>query len=36
MIIVGNLEQEVKRIQSLEQLVTITEEEYFDFQNIIR
>jgi hypothetical protein len=36
MIIVGNLEQEISRINSLEQLITITEEEYFDFQNLIR
>ena len=36
MIILGDLEQEVKRIQSIEQLITITEDEYFDFQNMIR
>ena len=36
MIVVGDLEKEVKRIQSVEQLITITEDEYFDFQNMIR
>ena len=36
MIIVGNLEEGVQQIKSLDDLVTIKEEDYFDFQNIIR
>lgn len=36
MIVVGNLEKVVTEIKSIEDLVTISEEEYFDFQNLIR
>ena len=36
MLVIGNLEQEVIKIKSLNDLITITEEEYFDFQNMIR
>ena len=36
MLVIGSLEKEVTRIKSLDQLITITEDEYFDFQNMIR
>ena len=36
MLIIGNLEKTVQKINSLDELVTIKEEEYFDFQNVIR
>ena len=36
MIVVGNLEETVKTINSIQELVTIKEEEVFDFQNAIR
>ena len=36
MIVVGDLEQTIPKIKSLDDLVTIKEEEYFDFQNAIR
>lgn len=36
MIVVGNLEETVQTISSIQELVTIKEEEYFDFQNTIR
>ena len=36
MIVVGNLEDKVQEIKSLDDLVVIKEEEYFDFQNTIR
>ena len=35
-IIIGNLEKVVQNIKSLNDLIIITEEEYFDFQNAIR
>lgn len=35
-IIIGNLEEEINSISSINQLVIIEEEEYFDFQNLIR
>lgn len=35
-IIIGNLEKEINSINSINQLVIIEEEEYFDFQNLIR
>lgn len=36
LLVIGNLEQVVTKIDSVDKLITITEEEYFDFQNIIR
>ena len=36
MIVVGNLEEGVQQIKSLDDLITIKEEDYFDFQNIVR
>ena len=36
MLIVGELEQVVQNIKSLEDLITIKEEDYFEFQNLIR
>ena len=35
-IVVGDLEKIVTEIEQIEQLIMISEEEYFDFQNIIR
>lgn len=35
-IVIGNLEQVLKNLQSINQLITISEEEFFDFQNLIR
>ena len=36
MLVVGKLEKVVTDITKIEELITITEDEYFDFQNIIR
>ena len=36
MIIIGKLEDVVQQIQSVEEIITIKEEDYFDFQNTIR
>ena len=36
MLIVGKLEEVMSKFSSTEDLVTITEEEYFDFQNMVR
>jgi hypothetical protein len=36
MIVIGKAEELVLKIKSIEDLITITEEEYFDFQNLIR
>ena len=36
LIVVGDLEKVVTKIDKIEDLITISEEEYFDFQNIIR
>ena len=36
MILVGDLEKKVLEIESLNQLVKIDEDNYFDFQNLIR
>lgn len=36
MLVVGNLEEVVTKIDKIEDLITINEEEYFDFQNMIR
>ena len=36
MLIIGNLEETLQNIHSLDELVTIKEEDYFDFQNFIR
>ena len=36
MLVIGNLEKVVTQIHSINELVTIKEEEYFDFQNMIR
>ena len=36
MLIVGNLEKVVTEIEKVEDLITITADEYFDFQNMIR
>ena len=36
MIVVGDLKEILPKLQSLDQLVTIKESEFFDFQNIIR
>lgn len=35
-IVVGNPNEELKKIKSLEDLITINEDEFFDFQNLIR
>ena len=35
-ILIGDVEEEVKKIKTLDDLVFLTEEEYFDFQNLIR
>ena len=35
-LIIGNLEKVVTEIDSVDDLITISEEEYFDFQNVIR
>lgn len=35
-ILIGNLEEKLKEIKSLDDLIIIKEEEYFDFQNLIR
>lgn len=36
LIVIGSLEEIVKTITNLDQLITINEEEFFDFQNLIR
>lgn len=36
MLVIGELEQVVQHIKSLDELITIKEEDYFDFQNFIR
>jgi hypothetical protein len=36
MIVVGNLEEILKTISSIDDLVVIKEEDFFDFQNLIR
>lgn len=36
LILIGKIEDVLKNIQSLDQLITISEEEFFDFQNLIR
>ena len=36
LIVVGKLEEILKNIQSVNELITISEEEFFDFQNLIR
>ena len=36
MIIVGNIEKVLQELESVDQLITIKEEEFFDFQNAIR
>ena len=36
MLVIGDLETVVTKIETIEELITITEEEYFDFQNMIR
>jgi hypothetical protein len=36
MLVIGELEKVVTKIEKVEDLITIQEEEYFDFQNIIR
>ena len=36
MLIVGNLEEVATKINKIEDLITITEEEYFNFQNMVR
>ena len=36
MIVIGQIEEVVQSIKSLDDLVTIKEEEFFDFQNVIR
>ena len=35
-IIIGDIEQVVQEVQSIDELIILTEEEYFDFQNAIR
>ena len=35
-LIVGNLDELVLKVNSVEEIITIEEEEYFDFQNVIR
>jgi hypothetical protein len=36
MLVIGNLEEVVTKIEKVDDLITIKEEEYFDFQNMIR
>lgn len=36
LILIGKIEEVLKNIQNLDQLITISEEEFFDFQNLIR
>ena len=36
LIVVGNIEEVIKNISSLQDLVVITEEDFFNFQNVIR
>ena len=36
MLVIGNLEKIVQKIGNVDELITITEEDYFDFQNMIR
>jgi hypothetical protein len=36
MLVIGNLEKTVQKISNVDELITITEEDYFDFQNMIR
>ena len=36
MLVIGELEELVTKIDSVDDLIVIKEEEYFDFQNIIR
>ena len=36
LIIIGNIEEVVQEIHNLDDLITLTEEDYFDFQNAIR
>ena len=36
MIIIGDLKDVVQQIKSVEELIMLTEEEYFDFQNLVR
>jgi hypothetical protein len=36
MIIIGDLEEMAQKINTIDELICIKEEEYFDFQNIIR
>ena len=36
LLVIGDLEEVVTKIDNVDKLITITEEEYFDFQNIIR
>ena len=35
-IVIGDIEQQIQQIKSIDELVLLTEEEYFDFQNAIR
>ena len=35
-IVIGDIEQQIQKIKSTDELVLLTEEEYFDFQNAIR
>lgn len=35
-LVIGNLEKVVTQIKSVDELITISEEDYFDFQNTIR
>lgn len=35
-IVLGELEEVIQQIESIDELITISEEEYFDFQNMIR
>ena len=35
-IVIGNLEEILQKLESISQLITISEEEFFDFQNLIR
>ena len=36
LLVIGNLEEVVQKINNIDELITITEEDYFDFQNMIR
>jgi hypothetical protein len=36
MIVIGEIEEILKNIKSIEELIVITEEDFFDFQNAIR